>query len=253
MSLFDIFHLNCSLMNSATHSRSGWRQHFLSYICVVLPAVLADGWRIWLLLMIWTTGCSARLLHGDRQVFTDCCLFATSCMWLWRNELIDFAVKRRDEAHATANVDGSSTLYLALSVTTVLVSTVISFSFRRAERKSNRSAESPPTACEWTLDHPPARIFPCRTTHARMFPKKHAFGYSYLQCGYPVVPQATTTEGINISDGKDRTIGRWWMHVKADDYLDRGNGDLGFYGKLKMYLRQHVSAQVCKRHKYSQN
>ncbi|CAO2650143.1 Nn.00g014350.m01.CDS01 [Neocucurbitaria sp. VM-36] len=74
-----------------------------------------------------------------------------------------------------------------------------------------------------------------------MFPKRHAFGYSYLQCGYPIIPVATTAGGTDISDGRDREMGSWWLRVRADDYLERGNGALGFYGKLQMYLRdQHV-------------
>ncbi|KAJ4372972.1 hypothetical protein N0V83_003263 [Neocucurbitaria cava] len=74
-----------------------------------------------------------------------------------------------------------------------------------------------------------------------MFPKRHTFGYSYLQCGYPIVPVRTTAGGTDISNGLDRELGSWWLRVRADDYLERGNGSLGFYGKLKMYLRdQHV-------------
>lgn len=72
-----------------------------------------------------------------------------------------------------------------------------------------------------------------------MFPKKHAFSYSYLQCGYPIIPQGITASGMHVSTGQDGTLGSWWLRVKAEDYLDRGNGDLGFYGKLKMYLREH--------------
>lgn len=99
----------------------------------------------------------------------------------------------------------------------------------------------PATAEKWTKEHPRAKIFPCRTTHARMFPKKHAFSYSYLQVGFPIIPEAVTAGGMHISTGKDHSLGSWWLRVKAEDYLDRGNGELGFYGKLKMYLRdQHV-------------
>ncbi|KAF2110830.1 hypothetical protein BDV96DRAFT_500493 [Lophiotrema nucula] len=80
-------------------------------------------------------------------------------------------------------------------------------------------------------------IFPCRTTHARIFPKKHVFNYSYLQYGIPIVPG----DAGKIKDKKavpiDRTRGSWWLRVHADDYLFRGRGELGFYLKLKAFLQ----------------
>ncbi|KAF1848946.1 uncharacterized protein K460DRAFT_304585 [Cucurbitaria berberidis CBS 394.84] len=71
-----------------------------------------------------------------------------------------------------------------------------------------------------------------------MFPKRHAFKYSYLQCGFPIVPTSTTADGTDVSDGRDQELGSWWLRVRANDYLERGNGALGFYGKLKLYLRE---------------
>ncbi|KAA8623428.1 hypothetical protein A1F94_003522 [Pyrenophora tritici-repentis] len=39
----------------------------------------------------------------------------------------------------------------------------------------------------------------------------------------------------------DEYLGRWWLRVRAEDYLARGNGHHGFYWKLKTYLQeQHV-------------
>jgi DUF1365 family protein len=114
-----------------------------------------------------------------------------------------------------------------------------------AESKlSEGTAESklPEGTTEWTLPHPKPAILPCRTKHARIFPKRHAFDYSYLQCGFPIIPAGTTPEGINVGSDKDRRLGSWWLHIKADDYLSRGNGTLGFYGKLAMFMReQHVA------------
>lgn len=231
-------------MHSGGQSRFGWRSRFVSCVVEALPCVVcvvAGGWRTWPLLTIWTVGCSARALHGDRQLLTDCCLFGVVYAWLSRQELAELAVKRRNQLFVSIDIAGWSTLCLGLGITAVLAGAVIGLPFRRAGSNSKPSANLPSTARQWALEHPPSRIFPCRTTHARFFPKRHAFGYSYLQCGFPVVPEATTVDGMDVSSGGDQRLGRWWMCVKAEDYLERGNRALGFYGKLKSYLRQQVS------------
>lgn len=112
----------------------------------------------------------------------------------------------------------------------------------KSDHDSSSAAKRPEGAREWKLEHPKPLIFPCRTTHARIFPKKHAFGYSYLLCGFPVTPVATTADGLDITDGRDRIKGSWWLRIRAEDYLERGYGALGFYGKLKAFLREHVCA-----------
>lgn len=39
-----------------------------------------------------------------------------------------------------------------------------------------------------------------------------------------------------------RNESQWnWFSVDAEDYLDRGHGDLGLDGKLRKYLRDQVS------------
>ncbi|KAF1939482.1 hypothetical protein EJ02DRAFT_352156 [Clathrospora elynae] len=74
-----------------------------------------------------------------------------------------------------------------------------------------------------------------------MFPKRHTFAYSYLQCGYPIVPSGIKYSGFEFSSGEDQVLGKWWLRVRAEDYLERGNGERGFYWKLKSYLKeQHV-------------
>ncbi|KAL1792873.1 hypothetical protein ACET3X_009380 [Alternaria dauci] len=91
------------------------------------------------------------------------------------------------------------------------------------------------------IETPKPKIFPCKTTHARIFPKRHGFAYSYLQCGFPIVPSGMKNSGIESPGGKDQTLGSWWLRVRAEDYLERGDGASGFYGKLRTYLRaQHV-------------
>ncbi|KAI2779651.1 hypothetical protein F4815DRAFT_178427 [Daldinia loculata] len=77
-------------------------------------------------------------------------------------------------------------------------------------------------------------LFPCRTTHARLFPKKHTFSYSYLLVGIPV--GWTGVAGGMISNDEYSTGVGGWYKVDASGYLDRGNGHLGLRGKLDTYL-----------------
>ncbi|UPX20063.1 uncharacterized protein EKO05_0010309 [Ascochyta rabiei] len=70
-----------------------------------------------------------------------------------------------------------------------------------------------------------------------MFPKRHAFEYSYLQCGFPVIPGGVNADGRDVATGTDQELGSWWLRVRAADYLTRGNRKLGFYGKLQTFMR----------------
>ncbi|KAL6707285.1 hypothetical protein ACN47E_004273 [Coniothyrium glycines] len=228
-------------MSSAARCRVGWRSCVFVCAFVGLPCVVGDGWRTWPLLAIWTLGSCARLLSGDRQVVVDSCLFGVVYGWTARQTLGQAVVKNWSALVTAIQVARTDISFLALGVATVLAAAWVGFTVWRAAVKSTAIAELPPTARKWDIEHPEAKIFPCRTTHARIFPKTHTFAYSYLQCGFPIVPEATTAGGIDVSSGRDQTLGRWWMCVKAEDYLNRGNGSRGFYGKLKMYLRQqHV-------------
>lgn len=75
-------------------------------------------------------------------------------------------------------------------------------------------------------------LLPSRTTHSRIFPKKHSFSYSYLLVGIPVGWRGTAG-GLVSADVSSR---RGWYHVDASDYLVRGKGELGLRGKLDAYL-----------------
>ncbi|KAF2475520.1 uncharacterized protein BDR25DRAFT_213802 [Lindgomyces ingoldianus] len=54
----------------------------------------------------------------------------------------------------------------------------------------------------------------------------------------PVIPPKTKRDGFDAGSQSDRIRGSWWLQVKADDYLVRGYGEMGFYGKLKMLLKE---------------
>lgn len=88
-------------------------------------------------------------------------------------------------------------------------------------------------------------VFPCRTSHTRLFPKKHSFSYSYLFVGVPVDSEGSTN-GIISADSKssplfDSKRERAWFSVESADYLNRGDSPSGLHGKLDDYLRSQVS------------
>lgn len=95
-------------------------------------------------------------------------------------------------------------------------------------------------------------LIPCRTTHARLFPQKHSFSYSYLVVGIPVGVSGNFNGMISVSNQQDRgfkaflfkILGGAWYNVNAFDYLQRGLSDAGFRGKLDTYLRSQVSTML---------
>ena len=87
------------------------------------------------------------------------------------------------------------------------------------------------------------RIFPCRTTHTRMFPKIHSFSYSYLMIGVPVGWRGTICSMVSADLDMMHTFKstyrtyKGWFNIEAADYLARGNAHLGLRGKLHAYLK----------------
>jgi hypothetical protein len=144
--------------------------------------------------------------------------------WLWRE----------------SNVPMVATLWFN-ATRFVIPFTVIAYLLRRQTNHRRTGPRSLPAGVSaWTLQYPKARIFLCQIKHARMFPKRHAFEYSYLQCGFPIIPAEARADGTEAGSKVDSQLGYWWLRIQAGDYLNRGNDALGFYNKLKMYLREQV-------------
>lgn len=97
-------------------------------------------------------------------------------------------------------------------------------------------------------------FFPCRTSHVRMFPTRHGFGYSYLLTGVPVGWKGSIGGMISGDVGQEpapwysRVLslnpGGAWYTVNGDDYLDRGHVKGGLQGKLRKYLDGQVRIQA---------
>lgn len=85
-------------------------------------------------------------------------------------------------------------------------------------------------------------LFPCRTTHTRLFPKVHSFSYSYLFAGIPIGWQGRAGTLLSAeTDSSDQNSGRGsretgWFSVEPTDYLQRGTHEAGLQGKLHQYL-----------------
>lgn len=102
-------------------------------------------------------------------------------------------------------------------------------------------------------------LFPCRTDHSRMVPKKHSFSYSYFLVGVPIdwtgnsgglisygLPKAPKAWYMNILDTMSFGIGgtgAWWT-INADDYLGRGVDKDGLRGKLRSFLKTQVNNSI---------
>lgn len=205
---------------------------------IVLSSIVPSGWRVWPLLTIWILGDSLRWSRHDNKLATDCCIFALLFAWRIRQQLLERVVGLWENF----GVEHEYTLYNAYGVVTVLA--LLVSILPRAFKSSNATAPelSNGTVQKSGVEAPKPRIFPCQTTHARMFPKRHAFAYSYLQCGYPIVCSRAQQDETGFPSGEDRYLGSWWLRVRAEDYLERGDGELGFYQKLRKYLKaQHVA------------
>lgn len=91
-------------------------------------------------------------------------------------------------------------------------------------------------------------LFPCRTTHTRLFPKKHSFSYSYLCVGIPIGWQGSLNGFLSVDFGGHLTgkaYQEWWpswFSIMSSDYLNRGSHAAGLKGKLDDYLESQVCA-----------
>ncbi|ESZ94072.1 hypothetical protein SBOR_5548 [Sclerotinia borealis F-4128] len=89
-------------------------------------------------------------------------------------------------------------------------------------------------------------LFPTKTSHLRLSPKKHGFSYSYLLTGIPI--GWTGSSGGMISADESKEVTPWykrlfslqpmspWYVVDGDAYLERGHVLGGLEGKLKRFL-----------------
>ena len=89
-------------------------------------------------------------------------------------------------------------------------------------------------------------LFPCRTSHTRLFPQKHSFSYSYLFVGIPVGWRGWVSSFLSADlktlPWRGRKPRNGWFNVDSADFLARGDSIHGLRGKLDTYLESQVSA-----------
>ena len=99
------------------------------------------------------------------------------------------------------------------------------------------------TYADWSPMKP--LIFPCRTSHTRIFPRKHSFSYSYLFVGIPIgwrgYVSTVLSADLKALPRRDRPPQTGWFNVDSADHLARGDSVHGLQGKLDDYLRSQVS------------
>ena len=135
-----------------------------------------------------------------------------------------------DHSHARA-------LFLGWTAIQYALSTLVIFQVARCLLATSNTAK-------WT-GHGRVLLFPCKTTHSRLFPKKHSFVYSYLVVGIPVGWEGISGGMVSCSSSEQSwysRLRRGWFHVDPADYLHRGDRHLGLRGKLDVYLRAQVGA-----------
>jgi hypothetical protein len=222
-------------MWTAARGRFGLLYPLFCCFFTLSPCFIVDGWQMSPLLAIWAFGAVARWFFHDRQIVTDSIVFAIVYAVLTRGELKDTIVGRWEGL----DISVVAAWWVLISYFAIPLAALALLLRWRASRKPTNS-NFPDGISAWTLQYPKIRIFPSQIKHARMFPKRHAFEYSYLQCGFPVIPGGVMADGTDVGSGDDLQIGSWWLRIRAEDYLSRGNGALGFYGKLQSYLREQV-------------
>ena len=88
-------------------------------------------------------------------------------------------------------------------------------------------------------------LFPCRTSHTRIFPQKHSFSYSYFYVGIPVGWRgrisSLLTADLKTLPWRGRKPKNGWFNIDSADYLARGDSMHGLRGKLDTYLESQVS------------
>ena len=91
-------------------------------------------------------------------------------------------------------------------------------------------------------------LFPCRTSHTRIFPKKHSFSFSYLFVGIPVGwrESAGTLLSADLKSLPCNGRRSWgaWFSVESADHLERGDSVHGLRGKLESFLETQVCCHL---------
>lgn len=177
----------------------------------------------------------------------DCLLLAHLSLWTW------LWIGRRQKQDDTAGFDGfvqlildilqarsssmtfsndSITRYFMLSTHALIIITIYlnkDFWNRSLRSKHNLSTHGAEPSLDFALE---PLLIPSKTTHTRLFPKAHSFGYSYLLVGIPVGWKGCSGSMLSAGSGTSRG----WFHVSAENHLERTTPGLSLREKLDHFL-----------------
>ena len=173
-----------------------------------------------------------RLWYDRSGAKSDFFLIFVFCLWTFKIELLSLI----------PHLIVPAALVIAIIVPLFLRNALhLGNSWSREERNDHENTS------EWQAMRP--LVFPCRTTHTRIFPKKHSFSYSYLFVGIPVGWQGSVGSFLSadLKSFSRRTKKyphtskfKSWFSVEAEDHLSRGSHVDGLKGKLNTYLKSEV-------------
>lgn len=152
-----------------------------------------------------------------------------------RNDLIATADR------LASNLSANGNIYMTFAAGTIAFAILVVLSYLKISQdvpsSSSHFLES------LTSKQLQPRIFPCRTTHTRLFPKRHSFSYSYLYAGIPVgwegamntfLSADTAASHSRTGNGNFR---KTWFSVEGSDHLQRTSSvTTNLLGRLQDYL-----------------
>ncbi|KAK8207937.1 hypothetical protein M8818_004190 [Zalaria obscura] len=234
--------LNCLLMIANAVPYGSYLEHVCCCIILIVPVLRArigvpeNAWintsSIWLL----------RALTGDTTWITDLLSLLAVDLWAGNEEVLPL----RPSAYWDGGGDAAYAMTIALLITTPLLIALYKVAksiFVRGESEELSTEGAGECAEKGRKNEQqllPPLLFPSRTTHTRLFPKKHSFSYSYFYVGIPVGWKgnigSVLAADVHLLPSKRRS--KAWFEVRAADHLERDGTELGLHGKLSKYLRK---------------
>ncbi len=123
------------------------------------------------------------------------------------------------------------TAYLSLLVAASV------FYFSRKKKQTGFLKLEQPNTRRHGIDLHKTQVLRCNVSHCRMFPKKHRFSYPYLAVGVPV---RSPRSNWLLSVDTNVWWKRGWLHVSAEDHLNRGRDGISLSENIDSYMKMQV-------------
>lgn len=223
-----------------------WVHCYESFATLISPACNLMLWVFFASIVQW----GLRFRYDRSAAVTDACYVIVSAIWHCRHSV-------QDACHMFYSfiiLQGGWSLYLHLICGILCLqclSCIFNYQQYCSSKKDNHfqedaRLESSKTQEEFLLK---PLLISCRTSHTRLFPKKHSFSYSYLLVGVPIgwrgsVGNVLAADLNSLLRGQTRQAKAWFC-ISSSDYLGRGDSPDGLRGKLDRYLKSQVRT-ACK-------